>query len=185
MANIIDLTYFRGEINIPGFQSEAQKNIVNGFISKYEPEYLQYAMGYPLWSAFVAGLEADVVAEKWLSLRDGIVFTNKEGRTKKWEGFKNSERKSPISMYVYYWFSRNANTVTTVAGEAKEQSENAINVSGALKQSRVYNEMVSITRLLWEYLDSATDGDGNALYTEWNKLEANEEMFFKINIYNL
>lgn len=83
---LIDHTYFIRKINLP------QRGIADGqleiasFIEQYEPEFLQYALGYDLWKAFMTGLEEPVIEQRWLDLLQGKEYTLCY-QTRKWLGF--------------------------------------------------------------------------------------------------
>lgn len=180
---IIDETYFQGEINIPSVQQPNVLNNLNLFIAKYETEYLQAALGYSFWKLFIEGLEAE--GERWINLRDGAEYRNAKSYVRKWSGFVNENRISPIADYVYYRWSRDSITFTTTEGEAKSKKENARDISAVLKQSRAYNSMVDVTKVLWDYLSNAKDEDGTKIYPEFKIEEVDCDMFKYTNIFNL
>ena len=73
--SIIDTTYFNGPINVPQLGKSSVDNGLQLFINRYEPRILQAALGYQLYLDFMAGLKATPIDQKWLDLRDGVVFT--------------------------------------------------------------------------------------------------------------
>lgn len=86
MANIIDHSYFIGEINLPQTTTPEGQAAITQFITIYEKQLLQMALGYELWKAFTDGLEIAPVPQKWLDLLSGKEFTTLSGKPKKWEG---------------------------------------------------------------------------------------------------
>lgn len=179
----IDETYFQGEINIPSVQQTHVLNNLNLFITKYETEYLQAALGYSFWKLFIEGLEAE--GQRWINLRDGSEYSNARNHVRKWAGFVNDSRISPIADYVYYWWSRDSITFTTTEGEVKSKKENAVDTSATGKQSRAYNSMVDATKVLWDYLSNAKDEGGTKIYPEFKLEEVDCDMFKYTNIFNL
>ncbi len=85
--NIIDYTFFHGEINLPQAGNADGQAKLAGFIAQHEPELLQDILGYDLWEAFTTGIAQSTIEQKWLDLLSGKVFTNAAGIKKKWPGF--------------------------------------------------------------------------------------------------
>lgn len=146
---LIDKTFFIGEINLPlSADSSASLNL---FISKYEKEYLQAALGYSLWKAFDEGIAAEEPADRFLAIKNGGEYTNCRGVVDYWQGLV-SGKVSPIANYVYYWYTRDNATYTAPTGEVKGKSDNSTNADSFLKQMRAYNEMSRLTDQLHEFL---------------------------------
>jgi len=74
--SLIDNRYFTGSLTIAQLGQPAVVDNLNVFIQRQEPLFLQAALGYQLWKDFVAGLNAPVIDQKWLDLRDGVDFTS-------------------------------------------------------------------------------------------------------------
>jgi len=155
MAFIIDKTYFEGgELNIPGTETTAVSEKITDFITKYEPEYLLRALGYPLYKLLKADAYPNPVTPRFVALMSGgdaVEYTDSRGHVHTWSGL-DSTIKSPIAMYVWYWYSRQNATYSSPSGEVKGTAENSVNVSAATKQMRAYNEMSNITCQLWDFL---------------------------------
>lgn len=183
---LIDKTYFQGELNIPSLQGGSSVlNSLNLFIGVREPMYLKAALGYSFWKLFVEGIAAPTPDARWAALKNGADYTDADGIIRRWEGFVNAAKESPISCYVYYWFVRDTSTYTTTSGEVESKKENASNVHHNMKLVRAYNEMVCLTHVLHDYLTHAVDEELLPLYPEFN-IEAVESKQFKpINIFNL
>jgi len=102
---IIDKTYFRYPLSVP-FQGDTAQTELQYYIDRYEKEFLTYALGNSLYDAFMAGLAEPTIAQKWLDLRDGKTYNvvGFDGKTYpiKWNGLKNTEKKSFIAFMVYW-----------------------------------------------------------------------------------
>ncbi len=182
----IDKTYFQKELNIPSLQAQSPVlNSLNLFIQTREPMYLRAALGYSLWKLFIAGLAETVPDARWTDLKNGADYTDGNGILRRWEGFANAAKESPIAGYVYYWFIRDAATYTTSSGEVESKKENASNVNHNMKLVKAYNDMVSLTAILHDYLTYAVDESDNPLYPEYNPDAVECGIFKPINIFNL
>lgn len=83
---LIDRSYFVGNINIPNTHRPEIQERLDLFIETYEPELLQDLLGYPLYKAFMDGLQGAPVDQKWTSLLEGVEYTNESNRLTKWRG---------------------------------------------------------------------------------------------------
>lgn len=106
--SLITPSYFIGPLTIAQLGQPSVNNDLITQINLYEPELLIAALGYELYDDFSSGLAASVIDQKWIDLRDGIVFnltTNFPGwfpsyfynfwrmnqtRKVKWVGFSSS-----------------------------------------------------------------------------------------------
>lgn len=147
---IIDSTYFHTELLIPQLRTldsvgveEVESSVtgltISNFISKYESKFLIKLMGKELTDAFTKGLKADPVDEIWTHLKSLLV--------------DEDLKISPIANYVYYWFKRNENSITTGLGEVKAEQSYAVNVSEANKSVRAYNEMCDLINVFYSSID--------------------------------
>lgn len=101
----IDYTYFTGELYV---SNAANDTYLAQAIDQYEKEILILLLGYKLYSLLIADCTNYVPAtQKYLDLVNGKEFTHtyeSEDYTIKWEGLKNSDKRSLIANYVYYKF---------------------------------------------------------------------------------
>jgi len=180
---LIDRTYFVGEINIPNVDQSAIGSLVDLFIQKYEPAFLQAALGYDLYKAFTAGIASATPEQKWKDLRDGVEYTDQQGNLTKWKGLITADPKeSLIANNIYYWYSRNAHTQSTSMGEVKSSTENANMVSPGLKMTRAFNATYEWLCEMAQYLDARKD-----VYPEWAKQNryCMEQKFRPTNTFNV
>lgn len=104
--SFIDASYFVVDLDIPNTDQPAVLQRLTWFIEKYEPEFLQKLMGYPLYKAFLAGINVVSPAVpniKWLNILYGAEYTDYQGYVQKWKGLIVTE--NPIynlsGGYVY------------------------------------------------------------------------------------
>ena len=153
MANLIDISFFFGEVNI------AQKSDAAGslglFIDEMEPRLLTDLLGYELWKAYTTGIAAGSPDAKWLAIRDGKEYTNRAGYLTFWNGLKFTKggiKKSLIANYIYWHWMADQATVTTGTGEKTPAAANAVDASPARKMVRAWNQMVCWNLELIEFL---------------------------------
>jgi len=164
---IIDRTYFVGEINIPNANTTAVSSLIDRFIEKYEPIFLQIALGYELYKEFTQGLAAPVIEQKWKDLRDGVEYTTCSGDLHNWKGLITDDPKeSLIANYVYYWHARNHHTQTASVGEVKSAIENSVMSNQGEKMVRAWNEMSAWRCELSQFLSAKKD-----IYPAYNKAD--------------
>lgn len=87
--SLIDASYFVAELNIPNTVDQAINERVAWTIQKYEPDFLQKLLGYPLYKAFVAGLNVTsptVPDIRWTNLLYGAEYTDWNGYAQNWKG---------------------------------------------------------------------------------------------------
>ena len=150
MSNFIDHTYFTGELNIV---LKATSDYDNA-ISMYQDEILKLLLGYKTWKEMMAAYEASIrtlnpvtLEAKWSNLINGCEFEytiNGETYFDKWVGFKNSEKKSLIANYVYFFYRRDKYSDTTSAGETISKTENSMVINPYSKLVTAWNKMVDM-----------------------------------------
>jgi hypothetical protein len=142
MNNLIDTTWFVGELNIPDTGNASVQEAIGFFVTRYQDELLCAILGYPLYKAFAAAPGDTSNDAKWKDLREGSEFTDAAGQLRRWIGLKNAATKrSIIANYVYFFWMRNRATSTTSIGERTEKSDGSVPASPAQKQCRAWNEM--------------------------------------------
>ena len=153
MAYTIDISFFFGTLNIAQKSTTSVQSDVDASISILEPEFLTSLLGFKLYDAYKAGIEAGSPAANWTALRDGKAYTNRAGVDAKWQGLKytaGSQKKSLIANYVYWHWLKNEATMTTGTGEKVANNQNASNASPIHKQVAAWNEMV---RWAWDLIE--------------------------------
>ncbi len=160
MNQFIDRSYFILEINIPNTESDVVGKLLDGYILKYEKEFLQRLLGITMYTELVAADLTDTVNnQKWIDLVYGKNYTYTE-RDYSYYGlapkYKSSDlyKASPIANYIYYWFMRGNATQTSSIGEVKAGSENAVMANPGHKMERAWNEMSKWERGFRHYVNA-------------------------------
>lgn len=153
--SIITPTDFKGENIIGQIETQPVRANVQSFIDKYETKFLKELLGLTLYQEFIDGITPveilpttvpptyEPIDPKWISLRD------------------ETDLKTMIVDYVYYWYMRNSTTFTSGTSEVKAKNSNSTPVNSIDKQVRAWNEMVRMVRLF--DLDTAT-------YPNWHRV---------------
>lgn len=153
MANLIDISYFFGEINIA--QKTESAGSLGNFIDEMEPRLLTDLLGYELWKAYSAGISAGSPLAKWTAIRDGKEYTNRAGHLTYWDGLvftKGNAKKSLIANFIYWHWMADQSTVTSGTGEKASAAANGVDASPARKMVRAWNQMVKWNAELCEFL---------------------------------
>lgn len=155
MANITSTDMFVGTINIP-LASESDTEALTVFIDKYEPQILSEVLGYQLATDVKDAFDAGAVTGVYYDLFNGKEFTDKHGRLNKWPGFL-TVGYSPIAFYIYCKWLADAQTYTTMSGEASTNATNAVKASPNMKLADAWNEMVDWLVLMDDFLVQNAD----------------------------
>lgn len=169
-----------GELNISGSETEAVQERIDLFISKHEDDYLLKVLGYPLFKLLKAASGYPVISTgRFGDLLNGAEYVNNKGQTREFPGLKVATG-NPIASYVWYYFTRDNVSFASPAGEVKNNTENASSASVKVKQMRAWNEMVTFTEQLWDFLDANED-----TYPEFDICETEYNTFTVINPLNI
>lgn len=157
-----DSSYFIGPLTLAQLGQPTVVAKLNDVIEMFEPELLQAALGYELYTDFIAGLNPgsdETIEQKWLDLRDGIEFTTLYDVKAKWIGFKGTNKKiyNPVTAFIYYKVVQDLTTQITGVGVAQATAENSVPANPAQKMTYAYNSMVENIWLLWEFLRANQD----------------------------
>lgn len=126
--SIISPADFVGNYTIAQRDTPAVSENLQWFINEYENKFLRALLGVNFANEFITGLAADPIEAKWTNI------------------VNNTDLKSMITAYVYYWFQRNQATKTMGISEGKPKAENATPVSPAFKMASAWNGMVDKAR---------------------------------------
>lgn len=133
MANLIDKTYFSGDIHLVGIDNEgivgtAANTELSAFIAEYEHIYLLDVLGETLYTAFIAGLAQVVPETKWINLKNK--FVDKVKKT------------SPIADFVFFHLINSKVTQSTQTGEVIPNVQNSVSASNLNKIVEPFNRSV-------------------------------------------
>ncbi len=119
---IAQVSDFEFELEIPHTDTDKVEQELTVFIEKYEPKVLKMLLGNVLYADYLTNIDSDPIPDKWVSLA--------------------AQAKPVILGYVYYWYMRNTNTVTTSVGEAKGKAQNSTVVNSVEKMVSNWNQSV-------------------------------------------
>ena len=145
--SIVNVSDFIGEYEIAQIEQANVASVVQKYIDKYEADYLNKVLGYALNQLYNTGIIAGTQA--YLAIKNGSTYTDFYGDVVKYEGMENAIRN-----YIYYHYISTNVSFTTGSGEKTMDKGNA--VSSMDKQIRVWNEMVTINRVLRAFLYANT-----------------------------
>jgi hypothetical protein len=130
---LVQLSDFEGELTIAQIEHTDVAARVEWFINKYEDMCLRKLLGEPLAEEFYIEYARVERAEKWDVM---------------------AKRLKPIcAKFVYYYYQRNNETLTTAMGEVEAQVANATRVSIMHKAVAVWNEMLVDMTRFYRWLD--------------------------------
>lgn len=127
--SIIAPNIFKAEINIAQSENQYVDDNIQAFIDKYEPKFMREMFGATFYAEIKAGLLEDPIPVKWTEL------------------VNETDLKTMIANYVYYWYKRDETTLSAGISEAKPLAQNASVTNSIDKQVRAWNEMVEMVRL--------------------------------------
>jgi hypothetical protein len=146
MANIIDTSFFVGDIEIANVNQEEIAADLNQSIKTYEREVLIQLLGYTLYKELAAA--TPVTGDKWDKLINGEDFSyTLNGRTVEtnWPGLKGYEKKSPIAYYVYFMHRRKRSSYNAGVGqEVEPKTDNSIKGNLYAKLVFIWNEFIAM-----------------------------------------
>lgn len=132
MANLIDTTYFWGELEIAGLDTEnnpiaaGKVTELTAYITKYQPIILKELLSATVYDEFIGGLSVEPIADKWKALRDKLVSTG--------------SKTSPLANFVYWMFIKGHVSYASTSGEVIPTFENAVLATVNQKIVRAWNE---------------------------------------------
>lgn len=133
-SNIIDVSFFVRDINLPNTSSTPIIEKINLFIFKHEPECLENLLGYSLYNLFL-----NETSQRMTDLLYGAEYTDIYGKVKKWKGIVHDTNISLIAYYVYYFIQKSAASHTTGVSETTAASEAGTSISSAEKMVSAWN----------------------------------------------
>jgi len=162
MSNLINKTFFVGEIILPNLHLQAEETRLDYFISKYEPECLIKIMGYPLYRLFLSESSS-----RMNDLLNGAEYQDGEGNFRKWNGLKYGTL-SLIASYIYFYFIENNKAHTVGTGSMITKKESGSSISPADKMTLAWNFFSEETNKMCFFLWLKKNHDGTRVYPEFS-----------------
>lgn len=153
MAQLIDTTYFFGEISLPGASLSGDFADIDDYIAQYEKEALIDLLGYTLYKELKAEIDSDpqTYTEKWDRLVNGYEYEveySGDTHTIRWNGLVNTEKISLLAYYIYYHYVRFHVTHTSNFGELLQKAENASKISPSQRLVNAWNQFIELRGLV-------------------------------------
>lgn len=144
MANLIDKTYFVGDIMLPDKKLTGDLANIDVYIAKYEPEILLKMLGYDLYKPLQAQIDSGSPYDApWADFIEGAEYTVGD-YTVKWNGLVNTQKDSLIAYYIYFFYMKDLVSSTTGVGEVLNNAENSDRMSPANKQANAWNRHLDL-----------------------------------------
>jgi hypothetical protein len=173
---IVNTSFFYGNLYIAQITEASVQALVNDYINRYEPQFLQSLMGYGLYKKFIDNPTDPI----YVDIINGKEYTNTLGRLAKWEGLKlvvvapvnpaPGKYRGPIANYIWYNYIKDNNTQTTALGE-KAVENGEVLVSPYRKMVKVWNEMVKYNESLVHFLEA-----NKTLYPDFSRNYISREL---------
>jgi hypothetical protein len=160
--NLIDTTYFIADIFVPLSNNETLNENFEASIVRYESEVLKDLVGYTLFKALKAQIDAETFAAPWDAFVNGAEFSfefNGSTINEKWNGLVNTELKSLIAYYVYYWHRKYNETTYSGIGENAAIGENSKKASSLDKMVWANSNMVNLYGNVPKYVSFQDSGN--------------------------
>jgi len=161
------IDFFKGELVIAGRGDSNVVQMLDKVIAVREPQYLELVMGYECYKTFKDAIAVNDPEQRWKDIRDGVDFRDTTGRLRKWIGFSNTEKISPIANYVFFFYQRAQQSFSTGVGEVGAKSNNATAVDPSIKLYEAWNTCSEMTDTL-QLLLKSKDESGLSVYPEFD-----------------
>lgn len=144
--SLIDTTYFIRDIYITGVtdNNNQQQSQLEDFIEAYEKEVLIDAMGFELYTEFMANLTD---GDKYQDILDGKTYTKNicgKDVEVRWNGLANSSKESLIAYYTYYYWMEDKAQDNSQTGVVGNTNENSKAITPNFKMVRAWNKYVKL-----------------------------------------
>lgn len=186
----IDTTYFtdaRG-IYIPGIGTNANSNLAvfTPFLEAKEKQVLIDALGFELYTAFVAGIGDGAKYDDLLNGKTYQIDICGVATNVRWNGLVNTDKESFIAYYTYWHWQLEKVGDTALTGVVRNENENSRQVTPHKKMVDAWNNFVrlylgedenSTQRSLFQFIRD-TNNTTPDTYANWVfKLERRQNTF--------
>jgi hypothetical protein len=166
MPNLIDSTFFVGNLNVPNPNTPQVSQRLDWFITRYEQTCLEQILGYSLYKLLLSEN-----SDRMTWIKTGAEFVDSSGRTEKWKGLIYNTNNSMIAAYVYFYVLESQATNNTGIGIATSDAESGQAFSPGDKMVFAWNMYAVDGRKLISYLWNKKV-DGVRLYPEFDSVQA-------------
>lgn len=177
---MIDITFFFNDIDIAERDQTGYTRALKDCITRYEPQFLIKALGYPFYKDFIDNQSAP----NYQDLINGKEYTV-DGKLYKWQGLiqvigtgDDEIKISPIAMYIYLQWKRIVATKSLQTGETRQLTANSTPLNAVDKMVDAENQMVTIIREMHDYLNNNTTD-----YPLWDKTRIDLYLLVKNNYF--
>jgi len=141
---IIDLSYFKGNINVPNVEELNSGNAVKleTYIDKYGRLFMQHLLGYELFLDFDSHTENGELKPTAPQIYKDLV----DGNGSDFLGLRYTQglhKHSVIANFVYYFWLKENSTVQSGVGEVALNSKGAVSLNSINRQVSVWNEFIN------------------------------------------
>ena len=171
---MIDTSYFIDAINLPSAILKRTANMAT-YINRYSKQYLVSALGFDLYTAYIAGIAEITPAQKWLDIRDGKNY-EVDGIKKEWIGLENDTKQSFLAQFIFCEIvQQNMNSLSSNGfWSAKNENSNRVQATGLVASE--YNQAIEWYNQLYYFIteanNEAADTYPNFEFTELTTLSA-------------
>ncbi len=155
---LITKLFFFDEFNIAQKSEQSVEARINSFIAKYEPEYIEGALGKSFAALFNGSSE-----DRFTTLADMF-----------------KANPSPIAGYVFWHYQRTDAIFATGSGDSRGKAENATRSPESYRMRIAWNIMVERTREIHCYLRQNKD-----VYPEFDQYKIDRDLIIKQNDFGL
>lgn len=157
MPNLVDASFFVGDINIPNTQKPEIAESLNIFISRYEKELLIHLFGFELYNSYLL----DPSTDRFVKIINGSVDDNWRGLV---YNITDTVKGSLIAYYVYNFWLKDKHVWNSGVGTVRAKGNVTDVMPVAIKMTDAWNEFSRQVLEFSYYMGQ----DGNAdVYPEW------------------
>jgi hypothetical protein len=156
MPNLIDSSFFVGDINIPNTSKPEVAESLNLFIAKHETELLKQLFGYELWKSY----NTDATTPRFFSLING---------EDDWRGLVYNisldVKGSLIAYYVYWFWMKDKQIWNSGYGTVRPKGDQTEVMPVYLKLMEAWN---TFSKQACEFISYI--GNNKDIYPEWSPI---------------
>ncbi len=168
---LIDRSYFIGGLNIPNSGDTSVGELIDWFIEKHEPEFLDCLLSYELYKALKAGLQVVTPEQRWIDLVQGVEYSY-QSRTYKWRGLVSQPPTVLNALDAL-------NTIEVTVGGAGAYDPASAQNQATIPASLVGKDFILEQRGVGQLSTSEYSIVGNILTLTTGTFAVNDKFFYK------